>query len=40
MAPAVHRMSALLRRCVAEMRALIVPGTLAAILQKVKGYTK
>ena len=40
MAPAVQRMSTVLSRCVADVRALIVPGTLAAILQKVKPYTK
>jgi hypothetical protein len=40
MAPAVHRMPALVSRCVADVRALIVAGTVPAILQKVKPYTK
>jgi hypothetical protein len=40
MAPIVHRMPAVLRRCVADGRALIVARTLPAILQKVKPYTK
>jgi hypothetical protein len=40
MAPTVQRMSAVLSRCVADVRALIVAGTLPAVLQKVKPYTK
>jgi hypothetical protein len=40
MAPIVQRMPALLSRCVADVRALIVAGTLPALLQKVKGYPK
>jgi hypothetical protein len=40
MAPTVQRMSAVLSRCVADGRALIVARTLPAALQKVKGYTK
>jgi hypothetical protein len=40
MAPIVQRMPAVPSRCVADVRALIVPGTLPAVLQKVKGYPK
>jgi hypothetical protein len=40
MAPIVQRMPAVLSRCVTDVRALIVAGTLPAALQKVKLYTK
>jgi hypothetical protein len=40
MAPTVHRMPAVVSRCVADVRALIVARTLPAVLQKVKGYPK
>jgi hypothetical protein len=40
MAPTERRVPAVVSRCVADVRALIVAGTLPAILQKVKGYPK